>query len=138
MILFLDVDGVLNNNEIILTEGAYALGTNQLLALKHLVDGLKCDIVLSSTWRMYDKCLKTLKKAFKEHNIPLWIDATPQLGTLPRRHEIKEWLKQNGQKKCIIIDDDIDAFFKEAVCIHTDYKVGLTMELVEECLSVKH
>lgn len=104
-ILFLDVDGVLNN------ASSDLLSDDLLKNLKKIVDSIKCEIVLTSTWRLYSDSLATLKRAFEDHDIPNWIGKTPDL--CGERHtEIQAWISKkikNEQCNIVVIDDDKDA-----------------------------
>lgn len=109
-ILFLDVDGVLNSRNSFQQDSANPLGEFHLSLLKRIVDETNCDIVLSSSWRMYKDSKADLLSAFERHGIPKWIGQTPDLCD-ERRVEIVEWLTKNINEQCIvvIVDDDDDA-----------------------------
>jgi hypothetical protein len=113
-LLFLDVDGVLNDMSVL--HLSPQLGLSHLQNLKMIVAATQCEIVLSSTWRFFPESKQELSIAFEEHAIPLWIDQTPQIRSndmsiVPRRDEIILWLKTNhsGPAKVMVIDDDDDA-----------------------------
>lgn len=113
-ILFLDVDGVLNNLQVLSTKEE--LGRDHLLLLKSIVNVTNCEVVLSSSWRILEEWKNTLKHAFTEHNIPFWISETPQLKgenfcIVPRKNEILLWLTENVTEntKVVILDDESDA-----------------------------
>lgn len=145
-ILFLDVDGVLNDLHVLSTREE--LGKDHLLNLKMLVAATKCDIVLSSSWRILDEWKTTLIVAFEEHNIPLWIDQTPRITSndfsiVPRREEIIMWLEQNVNEDVLVVvlDDEDDANIKnhnlpnvkDKFC-HTCMNHGLTSSHVQEAI----
>jgi hypothetical protein len=105
-LLFLDVDGVLNNSE-----SNFNFHPPSLLLLSNIVAKTQCDIVLSSTWRLFQETKNELEAVFIEHNIPKWIDCTPHIRGVDRSEEITNWLLGNVKCECkaIIIDDDQDA-----------------------------
>lgn len=141
-LLFLDVDGVLNNHKIIQQQGMHGLGCKQLSLLKQIVAGSCCEIVLSSTWRLYEDLSSTLSTAFDLHLIPRWIDITPDLGYCQRRDEILSWLVGHEQPaKIAVIDDDKDAMvinapqrFGERIFVQTDFNYGMQHEHAEAIL----
>lgn len=136
-IIFLDVDGVLNDNEVLSTREE--LGEHHLINLKSLVAATRSEIVLSSTWRHYSEEQIILKTAFIEHNIPMWIDQTPDL-LMPRGYEITQWLKNNvTEARVLILDDDNEADIKslpnvQHKFIRTCMEQGLTYNHVQEAI----
>lgn len=143
-LLFLDVDGVLNNLEVLSdSRSSDPLGEVHLKLLKTLVAATDCKIVISSTWRMFPESLESLKFAFEEHEIPLWIDCTPCLQSGPRSQEILSWLKSNLTVDAVAvgIDDDEDINIGEDhglpvkfKPIKTCFEHGLTQEVVQEAI----
>ena len=142
-ILFLDCDGVLNNKATLSAgESCWLLDDNCLLLLKEIVDKTGCSIVLTSTWRCYDKGKSALKDAFSKHHIPLWISQTKDLnssgGDRPRKEEISQWLIDNGidlfDDKIAILDDDVDACLVEDWFFRTFFKDGLTKEITDSVI----
>lgn len=143
-ILFLDVDGVLNN-----LQSNEELCDINLNNLKTVVKFSNCEIVLSSTWRLFDEFKFNLKLAFEQNDIPLWKDQTPRIisdnfQVTPRRDEIISWLKSNIFEDCIIVivDDESDANIKNHQLhnikdkfIHTDINSGLNSNDVIEIIN---
>lgn len=134
-LLFLDVDGVLNDLTVLSTREE--LGSHHLKNLKMIVAASRCEIVLSSSWRILDRWKEKLKVALTEHEIPLWIDQTPRLSLAPRREEIILWIKENVNcaASVVVLDDESDANIKnhqlDSVSdkfIHTCMNHGLTSE----------
>ena len=139
-ILFLDVDGVLNDLQVLSTREE--LGENHLLQFKKIVVETNCEVVLSSSWRILEEWKTRLKEAFVKHNIPFWISETPQLKgenfcIVPRKEEILLWLNENviQNSKVLILDDENDAditghslvHIKDKF-IHTCMNHGLTID----------
>lgn len=141
-ILFLDVDGVLNNLKILSTGGEFPLGCRQLSLLKLITSRTCCEIVLSSTWRLYEDHKNALREAFESHLLPLWIGETPDLGTRVRRDEILSWLVGYTEPvKVVVLDDDKDAMLinvpacvKNRLFVHTSFDHGLTLDHAEAIL----
>jgi len=138
-LLFLDVDGVLNNTELVRRDGRFALGCKQLSLLKMITAATCCEIVLSSNWRLNDECLDALREAFDSHLVPHWIDQTPDLGFVRRGDEIKTWLDGFPEPAIVVIvDDDRAAYvtnpperFNPCIFIPTDFQTGLTLTHAE-------
>lgn len=91
-IVFLDIDGVLNNNDTKERCGWF-LGVDKFLA-KKFTDWQKkrgVDVVLSSTWRLHKDMWPHLKEAGIE-----WIDVTPSIShpNAIRGDEIDTWLQK--------------------------------------------
>lgn len=136
-LLFLDVDGVLNDLQVLSSRNE--LGENHLKNLQMITSATQCEIVLSSTWRLFPESQNTLKVAFVEHNIPIWIDITPRiipqnLSSVERNKEITLWLEQNVNTQCkvVVVDDESDACLNKIPdhithkFIHTSMNTGLT------------
>jgi hypothetical protein len=141
-LLFLDVDGVLNNARILRRGDMFSLGCRQLSLLRLITAQTCCEIVLSSTWRLYDEHKGALRTAFEEHLIPIWVDQTPDLGICQRKDEIVSWMIGHEEPaKVVILDDDKDAMvvnaperFRERLFVHTDFDHGLTLDHAESIL----
>lgn len=143
-LLFLDVDGVLNNLEVVNSQrGGDPLGSNHLSLLRTLVSATDCQIVLSSTWRLFPDSLNSLSLAFVEHGIPEWIGVTPELRTGRRADEILRWLEINVTKPTIAVgiddDEDIDIGNDHGLPVKfkplkTDFDHGLTSDIVQRAI----
>lgn len=118
--IFLDVDGVLNENHSI---SKYQLFPNYLNNLKILVNETKAMIVLSSSLRNFfhkenDKLVANfpnkrgdlLLKELSKLNLEIFDTTKLGYSSTVRGEEIKEWLDINAPKnyKYIILDDDND------------------------------
>jgi hypothetical protein len=143
-LLFLDVDGVLNNLEVLsASRGSDPLGESHLKLLKILVAVTGCDIVLSSTWRLFPESMDILKIAFEEHGIPVWIDTTPELRTGRRADEILKWIESNVTVPAVAVgiddDEDIDIGNDHGLPVkfkpfRTSFDHGLTSEIVKDII----
>jgi hypothetical protein len=129
-ILFLDVTGVLSSQADCGIDG---LGESHLHCLKRIVDEAKCEIVLTSTWRLADDLLAILRRTFDRFGIPIWIDLTPDL--IDRAEEIMAWLEKNGPCIGVIVDDNCDGFDVTGLrFFQTSFADGLTFELSNEII----
>ena len=129
-IIFLDVDGVLNNQIFPQSFGSPAefskykdtvgypkceVVPNLIKLLNHVTDSTGAKIVVSSTWRNNDKGLEGVKELCK-----LWgitgevIDTTPALSSC-RGLEIKQFIEDCEEEieDYIILDDDSDFLLKQ-------------------------
>lgn len=112
-IIFLDIDGVLNNYDMYHHERKVPY--KQLIpacvkVLNDLIAKTNAKVVISSTWRMNEtkeSLLSKLQAEGYEHDI---YDFTPELGgSRVRGNEIKEWLDANKNVvNYVILDDDSD------------------------------
>jgi HAD domain in Swiss Army Knife RNA repair proteins len=159
-VIFLDIDGVLNSSRWMTTmdwrrsEEPWAghedpglpafnvqvwhfmLDPECVARLKHLVQVLDANIVISSSWRhaldvpQIDECLR-----LRGFNRPA-VGATPQLG-VERGHEIRAWLRTSGHKgPFVILDDGSDMNGVEEFLVQTDFAVGLTDADVNRAIAV--
>lgn len=143
-LLFLDVDGVLNNLKVLgESRSSDPLGEDHLKLLKILVTVAKCDIVLSSTWRLFEESKISLSVAFEEHKIPIWIGQTPELRTGRRADEIIHWLREKTTTPVVAagIDDDEDIDIGNDHGLPVKFKPfktcfdhGLTSEVVKDVI----
>ena len=138
-IIFLDIDGVLNNINAI-KNPSYCLDDNCIKRLKTILDKTNAKIVLSSSWRLRkDMHLLLLAQKITDLgiNLDLIIDATPQMTN--RTEEILDWVENNkvslNINKWIAIDDtplnlDKNKFVKK------DFKTGLIDEDVIKSINL--
>ena len=97
-VLFLDVDGVLN--QVGVTNNV--LDGVKVMLLREVLSKVNCRVILSSTWRRYRKLIERLLT----ENIPI-NGLTPVLG-VERGKEIRAWLNEHPDvKDFVILDDDI-------------------------------
>lgn len=134
-VLFLDVDGVLNNEEMIReVHDMHYLDDTFLARIARVVKASGCKVVISSTWRLSVVSLTRLKDALARHGVEIY-SLTPDSMMQPRREEILAWLNNNKQvENYAVLDDDEDAdvgsgFFR------TTFKDGLTDEIADQIIT---
>jgi histidinol phosphatase-like enzyme len=140
-IIFLDIDGVLNNQvmhetgeELIGTVGG-KLSKKCIMLLNDLVKETGAKIVISSSWRVDDNIEEVLTKAGV---VAEFIGKTPYLteSYCFRGNEIHDWICKNEQligkpyydfHSYVIIDDDSDMlYWQRENFFQTDSYSGLT------------
>lgn len=136
-IIFLDVDGVLNNHGTTTRNAHHFIGLDPLLVerFKRLRQKTNAEVVLSSTWRLYPALYAEAEKA-----VGPFLGRTPDLPGTPvgaliqpatRGQEIQSWIHQNHftGRFCIIDDMPPMCFHPhEAKLIRTSMSHGLTAE----------
>jgi len=132
IILFLDIDGALNNS---ISECEF--NPFNMANLKRLCEAIKPRIVLSSDWRRYPKKISQARSEI-EAIWPLF-DFTPiKLSLHHRKDEIAMWLKENEWSKALIIDDmdhtECDPVIENVLFHQTDFTLGLTETDVDSIL----
>ena len=160
-IIFLDIDGVLNNQDYckILHHlyGGNGYGgffrtdkpstkdikwdLRNVDALKTLMDKTGAKIVISSTWR-FSHDIATFKYMFQLYGLkPKIIGLTPDHSRLgirddigrTRGDEVNAYLSNHDVDKYVILDDDSD-FFPDQNLVRTDHQVGLTNDDVKKAI----
>ena len=135
-IIFLDVDGVLNDGPTILGTGKDFPTKNHLECLKQIVEATNAEIVLSSSWRFYAQDRNDIKNALRSINLA-YIDKTKELPK-GRDAEIREWLRRHPEVESYLILDDSNEFseeLKEHQVLTTFYE-GLLPKHVEKAIDI--
>lgn len=145
-IVFLDIDGVLNG----INTGFIKFNPESLEALKLILTETKASVVLSSSWRHgyidwylrkiinSDDAAMHLMEMLSTHGVNVNIvDITPTLhgeGDM-RGSEIDKWIVENKEEynieSFVILDDDSDMFPHMDRLVHTNNRIGLTMQDAE-------
>ena len=144
-IIFLDVDGVLNNrNSMNLANGEdgkptgnhppgplgfmFTVDKTCVQLLRNLVENHDLKIVVSSTWRFHPHALSTALEWCGWSNPPI-IGKTDREGN-HRGMQIQRWLDQHKDQvsEWAIIDDDSQDIHQKDHFVHTKHEVGLTSE----------
>jgi hypothetical protein len=139
--IFLDIDGVLNSEEYYIHRQkdwsgkfkfSYDLDEIAIQRLNKIIENTKINIVLSSTWRLFqiNEVINSLKyKGFKYD-----IEYVTTFIPMDRGLQILKFIKNNNVKDYIVIDDDdfdIKAYIPTENFVHTSFKYGLTDKNVD-------
>ena len=135
IILFLDVDGVLNNPMSESDFSDFNLGN-----FKNLVEKLSPKVVISSDWRRYPSRLEQLR--IKLLSIGVEIFDTTICSNGERKNEIKEWLVSHTWNLAVIIDDmaakKADPKINNCYFRQVNYRLGLTEDDVDDIVDTLH
>lgn len=143
-ILFLDIDGVLNNkkyNEKV--QSGNAIDPRCVLYLNQIIRETKCNVVVSSSWRLYHTWFELLSiLADAGVNTTTFIGSTPDLFRhfLNRGDEILNWIINNVSEEYtfVVLDDTIDGMDKvEKNLVLTSFKGdGLNAEKAQQAIQL--
>lgn len=126
-IIFLDIDGVLNNHNNMCL--GVALCPTKCVIMRLLADVCEAKFVISSTWRLHNDC----KKQLSMFGIPSthihedWRTTTEHMPL--RGAQIELWLKDHPEvTNYVIIDDESDMTEEqlEHHFVKTEFIVGFT------------
>lgn len=142
-VLFLDIDGVLNNLEYRASIANYyenPIDESKLSLIRSIVDRTGALIVLTSTWRLYiDECGdagKRLDETFSAHG--LQISSKTENFDEERDYEILVWLAKNKTDSYVILDD-VDFNWCElnrGRFVKVNDTTGITEETVEKAVKI--
>ena len=152
VIIFLDIDGVLNSTEWAEERPPLGLIPPRLAQealeeeridpscverLRHLVAATGAQLVMSSTWR-HRMAVPEFLRLFALYG---WADApiigvTPYIAGLTRGDEVQAWLLNNDYAGAYVCLDDDEDFRKGQLLVQTDRDVGLTNLDVARCLEL--
>lgn len=144
-IIFLDVDGVLNNRFTeTKTKAGWVFVEDFLVAhLKHIIDVTHAEVVLSSTWRWghwshgtdRDDYLELIDK-LASFGIKIK-DITPAFSMPNKEDEILWWLEHRHDGGNFVILDDVDDFtVLHGHLVETDPDLGLTAKDVAKAIEI--
>lgn len=131
-IIFLDIDGVLNQLQ------PYKIDKICIAALKQLIKSLSAKVVLSSSWRLgyssiYDKCTPQIKMLLDYLPRGIVVGITKQLDS--RDAEISDYIARHNIDNYVILDDDKSEFKNNIDNLYiVNYKTGLTDKDVRKIL----
>ena len=131
-IIFLDIDGVLNQLQ------PYKIDKTCVVALKQLIKSLSAKVVLSSSWRLgyssiYDKCTPQIKMLLDYFPKGTIIGVTKQLSS--RDEEIRDYIDKYNVDSYIILDDDKSEFKEDIDGLYiVNHKTGLIDKDVRKIL----
>lgn len=155
-VIFLDFDGVMNNNKFLRSNpsaenaSAQQVDPRAVALLDKLVKSTDAKIVISSTWRHSRKLSEIqgiLRQAGSRVAFRAVIDRTP-VGESNRGQEIQEWLELDPEREVVnpaheplqayVILDDTNEMTPEQQdhLVQTNPQVGLTDQDVVEAISI--
>jgi hypothetical protein len=134
-VLFLDVDGVLNDFIQLCQFGKDFICIEKLRLLKAIIVATGAQIVLSSAWRKKDHDRQLVTKALALVELSFQECTIDSRYTMPRRGEIQHWLDSHPVDKFAVVDDDPDAAVTKESFFLTKLEVGLTPEIAETIIN---
>ena len=148
-VIFLDVDGVLNDDYTPSRTKTRCIFVDEakILLLKQIVEATQAKIVLSSTWR-YDRNVPQfngdfleLKDALAAHGLEFYSYTPVDAIGIRRGMEIKAWLGIHTEvKKFVILDDELFDFEERGLMdrlVKTDFADGgLKEEHAKEAIQI--
>ena len=142
-VIFLDFDGVLNNNSYFLNskeKAPFFLQDEKMILLKQIVDTTNAKIVLSTSWREIwnsdlDISLK-LKDYFNSFDLSVY-DVTKNTN-YNRPLEISTWLKENNVNSYVILDDIANPWYEHVnnVVVTNKEFNGLSQDDVNKAIDI--
>lgn len=138
-VIFLDIDGVLNNWEGLSEYGIHYIDAEKVSLLKSIVYATDAKIVLSSTWRIKSEDFAMVKAVLLSQGMEIY-DITPSLMSGTRGNEIRVWLGQTALPvdKYAILDDDVSAGYDgdsvDPGYFQTYMEVGLTIKIAQDVI----
>ena len=136
-VIFLDIDGVLNDAITTADLMDDSPKKEHLDCLKQIVDATGAEIVLSSTWRLFPLSRREIKKSLATVGLD-FIDRTDELDD-GRGAEIDAWLCKHPEVENFVILDDEDRDMKGEFADHivrTSFYTGLLPEHVEKAIKI--
>ena len=153
-VIFLDIDGVLNNNDTEESINGWVFVDDNLIEnLAYVIEKTDAVVVLSSSWRsgyygmqkgapdddeqwgIYE--YKALVERLKKHSVHIY-GHTRWPESSNRGEEIKAWLDEHNVKDFVILDDydaRISEYFPDNF-VKTDWRYGLTMTSALKALMI--
>lgn len=126
--LFLDIDGVLNTNSSLM-ENVHLL-PEKVKMLQAIVDDTKCQIIISSSWRISLE-LRTLKELLYRSGLRsrFQIIGVTRNFSGCRGEEVQEFLLENPCDSYVILDDSTDFLeIQKDNLVRIDPEIGLTWQ----------
>lgn len=133
-VLFLDIDGVCNSAAWVRQGNNPWNGTDPaaVALVRRIIKETKCDVVLSSTWRLYAESRATVKR-----DVCHYIDVTKDMqggakwGVVERGLEVQEWLERHPAVTEYAILDDNSDFLPNQWLFLTTWEIGLTEDIAQ-------
>lgn len=142
-VIFLDVDGVLNNDSTRARtpNGFVGIMDSKVKLIKKIADETDSIIVLSTDWRCMDyddPDYIYLEKKLDKQGLCAF-DKTPELDTFRRGREIFTWLQKHENVESYVVLDDIefsDFNYYKLNRIITDHRRGITEADAEDAIDI--
>ena len=143
-VIFLDIDGVLNNSNTTRTtqNGCIFVSARLIKRLRHIIQETGAKVVLSSDWRI-DRNEELLNADFLELKYELakygirFYDYTPVMPTGHRGSEINRWLKEHNEvENFVILDDRCDIEPNKDHWVQTAMSCGLGKEETKSAIKL--
>jgi hypothetical protein len=144
-VIFLDIDGVLNNRASAMTHKetgtVYNLHRPCVELLSIICENTGAVCVVSSTWRRYWNLL-SLEQHMNKHGFSgRIVDKTPTIHNMQRGDEIKQYLNKASNDgypvdRWVILDDDSDMGDMMPYLIQTNTEIGLTLEHADKAIAM--
>jgi len=133
MIIFLDIDGVLNSEEYCISlgkGGRLGIDPEKVKIFDRIIEETGADIVLSSSWRLSEDLREEVRNDVGE-----FIGITPRSYSGFRGNEVYSWLLSNDKLdvRYAILDDDSD-FHDTQPLFKTTWKKGLTEDIADKVI----
>ena len=140
-VIFLDVDGVLNYDELFLhpdNADGLVLSPEILDRFCGIVKQTDAKVVLSSSWRHGTNSLGMITLELASRGVVIY-GTTPTTFGCHRGHEIQLWLESNNLvDRFAILDDDRNAEYAIDWLGHffcTDFNIGLTEDISNQVIN---
>lgn len=138
-ILFLDIDGVCNNQKTRERQGnTMFIGIKPELAerVRRIVAETGCKVVLSSSWRLFpDSAAYAAEHVCEFYDQTLDLQRGAVWGMVYRGFEIQEWLQRHpGARRYAILDDSSDFLWGQHL-FRTTWAEGLTEEIADAVIA---
>jgi hypothetical protein len=135
LIIFLDIDGVLNSFKSLKEFGTYKILDGQNIdCLNAIIEHTQGKIVISSSWRL-QYTLEELQTILEKYGFNY---CNSIIGYTPldkfREIEIEKWLKEYGNTKFLIIDDSNNFSKYQNHLIQTSFSKGLQNKHINQII----
>lgn len=134
-VLFLDIDGVCNSLAYAQRNGMnlwHATDPDLVALVRKIIKETKCEVVLSSTWRLYPEARAVVKR-----DVCHFIDVTKDMqagakrGVVERGVEVQEWLDRHPAVTHYAILDDESDFLPNQWLFKTTFADGITEDIAQ-------
>ena len=146
-IVFLDIDGVLNDNDTYIKErtpdGFCGIDDEKVLKLKEIIDRTGAKIVLMSSWKDFWKDKENPDSKYLTDKLAKFdleiMDCTVD-EWWNRGEGVLNYIEEYGIETYVLLDDEIFDDYKDTVLldhlVHTVEEIGITDEDVEEAIKI--